>query len=80
MSLTGDSAQDSTTSTPVIAVRGIAKHFGSIQALRSVDLDVHKGEVVGLIGDNGAGKSTLVNILSGALQPNAARSCSTASR
>ena len=56
---------------PVIAVRGIAKHFGSIQALRSVDLDVHKGEVVGLIGDNGAGKSTLVNILSGALQPNA---------
>ena len=36
-----------------------------------MDLDVHKGEVVGLIGDNGAGKSTLVNILSGALQPNA---------
>ena len=32
-------------------------------------MDVHKGEVVGLIGDNGAGKSTLVNILSGALQP-----------
>ena len=51
------------TGTPVIAVRGIAKHFGSIQALRSVDLDVHQGEVVGLIGDNGAGKSTLVNIL-----------------
>ncbi len=74
MSLAGDSAPDSTagdTGTPVIAVRGIAKHFGSIQALRSVDLDVHKGEVVGLIGDNGAGKSTLVNILSGALQPNA---------
>ena len=59
------------TTPPVIAVRGIAKHFGSIQALRSVDLDVHKGEVVGLIGDNGAGKSTLVHILSGALQPNA---------
>ena len=64
-----ESAADS-AGTPVIAVRGIAKHFGSIQALRSVDLDVHKGEVVGLIGDNGAGKSTLVNILSGALQPN----------
>jgi len=59
------------TGTPVIAVRGLAKHFGRVQALRSVDLDVHKGEVVGLIGDNGAGKSTLVNILSGALQPNA---------
>jgi ABC-type sugar transport system ATPase subunit len=55
---------------PVIAVRGITKHFGSIQALRGVDLEVRRGEVVGLVGDNGAGKSTLVNILSGALQPN----------
>jgi ABC-type sugar transport system ATPase subunit len=55
---------------PVIAVRAITKHFGSIQALRGVDLEVNRGEVVGLVGDNGAGKSTLVNILSGALQPN----------
>src|SRR5208283_464105 len=73
MSLTSGGAPDSNVgdaATPVIAVRGIAKHFGSIQALRSVDLDVHKGEVVGLIGDNGAGKSTLVNILSVASQPN----------
>ena len=61
----GDSSE-----APVVAVRGIAKHFGSIQALRGVDLEVHRGEVVGLVGDNGAGKSTLVNILSGALQPN----------
>ena len=56
--------------TPVIATRGITKHFGSVQALRGVDLEVYGGEVVGLVGDNGAGKSTLVNILSGALQPN----------
>ncbi len=55
---------------PVIATRGITKHFGTVQALRGVDLDVYAGEVVGLVGDNGAGKSTLVNILSGALQPN----------
>lgn len=55
---------------PVISTRGITKHFGSVQALRGVDLDVYAGEVVGLVGDNGAGKSTLVNILSGALQPN----------
>jgi simple sugar transport system ATP-binding protein len=66
-----DSDASEAEAPPVIAVKGIAKHFGSIQALRSVDLDVRKGEVVGLIGDNGAGKSTLVNILSGALQPNA---------
>lgn len=55
----------------VIAVRGISKHFGSVQALRGVDLDIYPGEVVGLVGDNGAGKSTLVNILSGSMQPNA---------
>jgi ABC-type sugar transport system ATPase subunit len=75
MSLTTDGvvpeSAAASTATPVIAVRGITKHFGSVQALRGVDLDVHQGEVVGLIGDNGAGKSTLVNILSGALQPNA---------
>jgi ABC-type sugar transport system ATPase subunit len=55
---------------PVIATSAITKHFGSVQALRGVDLEVFAGEVVGLVGDNGAGKSTLVNILSGALQPN----------
>lgn len=55
---------------PVIATRGITKHFGSVQALRGVDLEVYGGEVLGLVGDNGAGKSTLVNILSGAFQPN----------
>ena len=54
----------------VVSVRGITKHFGSVQALRGVDLDVFEGEVVGLVGDNGAGKSTLVNILSGGLEPN----------
>jgi ABC-type sugar transport system ATPase subunit len=56
---------------PVIATRGIAKHFGTVHALRGVDLEVYAGEIVGLVGDNGAGKSTLVNILSGALQPSA---------
>ena len=65
----GDARQRSGAS-PVIATRGVTKHFGSVQALRGVDLDIYAGEVVGLVGDNGAGKSTLVNILSGGLQPN----------
>lgn len=55
--------------TPVLALRQVSKHYGSVEALRGVDLEVYPGEVVGLVGDNGAGKSTLVNILSGALQP-----------
>jgi ABC-type sugar transport system ATPase subunit len=54
---------------PVLATRGISKRFGSIEAVRSVDIEVSAGEVVGLVGDNGAGKSTLVNMLSGSLQP-----------
>jgi len=52
---------------PVLSARGIAKHYGHVQALRGVNLDIYPGEVVGLVGDNGAGKSTLVGILSGAL-------------
>lgn len=55
--------------TPRIALRGIRKSFGSIEALRGVDLDVYPGECVGLIGDNAAGKSTLTKIISGTYVP-----------
>jgi D-xylose transport system ATP-binding protein len=50
---------------PYLACRGISKHFGAVQALTDVDLDLNLGEVVALVGDNGAGKSTLVKIISG---------------
>jgi D-xylose transport system ATP-binding protein len=53
-------------STPVLSLRGMSKHFGAVQALIDVDLDVSAGEVVALVGDNGAGKSTLVKVISGA--------------
>jgi ABC-type sugar transport system ATPase subunit len=51
--------------TPVLEVRGVTKRFGALVVLRGIDLVLHPGEVLGLVGDNGAGKSTLVKILSG---------------
>lgn len=57
------------TAAPRISLRGIRKTFGSIEALRGVDLDVSPGECVGLIGDNAAGKSTLTKIVSGVYIP-----------
>jgi ribose transport system ATP-binding protein len=60
-----------TASEQLLRVRGIAKRFGPVVALRSVDLAVAAGEIHALVGANGAGKSTLVKILSGVLRPDA---------
>ena len=47
-------------SEPLLSIRGVETFYGNIQALRGVDLEVPKGEIVTLIGANGAGKSTLM--------------------
>jgi simple sugar transport system ATP-binding protein len=52
----------------VVEMKGITKSFGGVRALKSVDLELRRGEIMGLVGDNGAGKSTLMKVLSGAHQ------------
>src|SRR3989442_2071857 len=54
-----------------LAVRGLAKRYGPVEALGGVDLDVQEGELVGLLGPNGAGKSTLVKIACGLVRASA---------
>ena len=50
---------------PILSVKKVSKHFGGVQALNKVSLDVFPGEVVALAGDNGAGKSTVIKAISG---------------
>jgi ABC-2 type transport system ATP-binding protein len=56
-----------------LAVRGLAKRYGAVEALAGVDLDVEEGELVGLLGPNGAGKSTLVKIACGLVRASGGR-------
>jgi ABC-2 type transport system ATP-binding protein len=58
---------------PALAVHGLEKRYGRVQALRGVSLEVAEGELVGLLGPNGAGKSTLVKIACGLVRPTRGR-------
>jgi rhamnose transport system ATP-binding protein len=53
----------------LLEARGISKHFGGIDALNDVDLEIRPGEVMALMGENGAGKSTMAKIIAGVEQP-----------
>ncbi len=53
----------------VLSARHVAKRYGSVQALKGVNFDIHRGQVTTLFGENGAGKSTLMKILSGVITP-----------
>ncbi|MBE7458988.1 MAG: ABC transporter ATP-binding protein [Zoogloeaceae bacterium] len=58
---------------PAIRIEGVAKRFGSVQALDGIDLDIAPGEFFGLLGPNGAGKTTLISALAGLVRPDAGR-------
>jgi len=68
-------ATDSTAGAaePLLRMSGIRKSYPGVQALREVDLELHRGEVLALLGENGAGKSTLIKVLGGAVRPDAGR-------
>jgi ABC-type Mn2+/Zn2+ transport system ATPase subunit len=57
------------TTQPVLAVRGLAVHYGGRPALCDIDLTIQRGQIVSFVGPNGAGKSTLLKVLAGMLQP-----------
>src|SRR4026207_1866685 len=55
----------------IIETRALAKRYGSIEAVRGVDLTVQRGEVYGFLGPNGAGKTTTISVLCTLLHPTA---------
>jgi len=67
--MTATAANERGTSEALLKVRGLDKHFGPVQALYHVDLDLPSGKVTALCGDNGAGKSCLTKCISGVYHP-----------
>ncbi len=59
----------------MIEIRDVSKHFGNIQALSDINLNIRSNEIFGMVGSNGAGKSTLMRIISGVLKADKGMAC-----
>ena len=53
----------------MLQLSNLSKHFGGVRAVDQIDLEIHTGEIFGLIGPNGSGKSTIVNLITGLYVP-----------
>ncbi len=60
---------DNKNGEPILRLENVFKRFGGLTAVNDVSVDIHAGEVIGLVGDNGAGKSTLIKMISGVYRP-----------
>ncbi len=66
---TRDGFESSEVGAPILSAREVRRSFGMDVALRGIDLDVHPGEVLAVMGPSGSGKSTLLHVLAGVLAP-----------
>ncbi len=57
------------TETPILELKNITAHYGSIRALRNINLKINVGEIHAIVGEHGAGKSTLAQIVSNLIPP-----------
>jgi sodium transport system ATP-binding protein len=53
----------------LLSIEGVAKRFGDVEALSLINLEIHSGQVIGLVGGNGAGKTTLLRLMAGVMEP-----------
>ena len=64
------SAREPDSADPIVSVRDLRKTYASgFEALRNINLDIRRGEILALLGPNGAGKTTLINIICGIVNP-----------